>query len=496
VNRALTLLPGALVGIWCATSAAPAFGDASFAISRANLIVAVKTIGVMPIAIDRVVPDPDELAAKLEQNITARLQSGGFTVVPPSAMRAVRERGATALGGVYDPMTGIAIPGRLEALKEFSDNEYRTQHPVDAILVAEVVRRRAELKAGTAEWDGVRETVTSAPNFTAVLHALNSGDAHAMDGDALSLAVKLVDLHGKILYTGDGGLLTLEYATLDGVVMTYELAAVESQNSVAHPDVTARAMAVALDPLASGVVPTGPVAFTMPPPPQLLGTNTRRLRAFLRHRQRLALAPLEMTQSDLAASEPVRMRYSQLLGVKLAAVGFEMANGVDVEQLWAAERAASAGFFDPITGRLDNTKLAAARTRVLSTLRDRYKVSALVTPSIVSRVASFRQGFANWDGVTQPISGSGSWAFNGSIFNTDLKYAGRVDAFSLNLRIVDTADQALFEGVGGIELAQHLQRGVVVPVPETALFAKPDNDSKAIDVALHPLIVIQRENAD
>ncbi len=465
----------------------PALADASFEIPRAEILASVKTIGVMPIEGDRVVPNEDEFGARLEQGIIERLQSAGFTVVPPSAMRAVRARGQATLGGLYDPLTGTAIRDRLEALEEFSRSEYRALHPVDAVLFVKVIRRPANLDFGAAEWDGVRERVSSEPGITTVLQYALGGTKTVAKASALSLAVKLVNLNGQTLYTGYGGLLLLEYPTLSGALVEYDLSSVDPRFSVGDPAIISRALRVAVDPLAAGALPSKPLVFAVPPPAKLPGTQILALRDLLREHRRLALAPLETPQLPLDQSDQLKVRYTRLLRAKLTELGFDVAGGTDFEELWAAERAAAGGFFDPLTGRPDAAKLSAARARVLATLRERYSVSALARASIVLRTAPFHQGYAKWDGAVQSVTGGGSLLFNASIFNSNIRYTGDLDAFSLEVRIIDDTNQVLFEGRGGIELAQHLEHGDVVPAPEAALFANPAYDSAAIAVAVRTL---------
>jgi hypothetical protein len=459
----------------------PARADASFVIPRADILAADRTIGLMPIKVDRIVPHAEEMVAQLEPIIIERLRSGGFTVVPPGAMREIRARGVATLGGLYDPMTGIASPDRLEALQEFSQHEYRLRHPVDAILVAEVMRRPAALNLGAAEWDGVSEQVSTESAITALLqHALGAAPT-PREVRALSLAVKLVDVQGKTLYAGYGGLLVLEYRALSGAVIPYDLSAADPHFDLADPAVLSRALAVSLDPLALGTTSVNAQSFRMPPPPQLPALTWKELPC---RYPRLALAPLEIPR--------LKERYARLLHAKLSALGFEVAGDEDFEELWAAERSAANGFYDVLTGLPDTVKLSAARAHVFAKLRERYHLSAIVVPSIVSRAAPYRFGYAKWDGISESVSGGGSVLFNASIFNSNIGYIGELEALSLRIQIIDDANRVLFEGIGGIELAQHLEHGSVAPVREDTLFANAAKDSTAISAALQALTTSRR----
>lgn len=466
---------------------AAALADASFEVPRAELLAAIKTIGLLPIEIEHAVPHEDEVAAQLEQEITERLQSGGFKVVPASAMRAIRERGLRTLGGLYDPMTGVSMPGRLEALREFSRNEYRAQYPIDAILIIRMISRRAKLSVGKAEWDGVREQVSTEGAITTTLQFALGSLPGPGEVRALSLSVRLVNVNGATLYTGRGGLLVLEYPTMRGTLVEYDLSAADPQYSLSGPTLISRATTIAVDPLTAGSAPATPYSFTVPPPHEPTETQVSNLKELLRQSPRLSVIPLELPGLALEQSDQVKARYARELGAKFHALGFDVVGDAEIQDLWAAAREAAGGFFDAITGRLDDSKLRAARMHLFTQLRQRYDTSALVIPTIVQRSASFSMGYAKWDGSTQPVSGAGSWLFNNSIFNPNLEYSGNLEALSLNLRILDRDDQVLFQGLGAVQLAQYMDHGGVVPVPDTAFFAEPANYKSSIALALRRL---------
>jgi hypothetical protein len=464
-----------------------------FAIPRAQLLAAIKTIALMPVAIDDSVPDADALASVLEQEITRRLQQCGFTVVPPSVMREIRARAQTAIGGVYDPMTGAPLAERLAALEEFSEQEYRTQHPADAILRAAVVPRQVTFTRGVAVWDGVSEQVGSSQASAGMQRALSFlalgkgtlAEAHVV---ALSLEVTVADPRGNTLYSRAGGLLTLEYPTTYlGQVTRYELATAGPRSLSGNSSLTSRALDVALNPLAGSAVATQDVPFLLPPSEPRGKHASAGLKDFPRTHRRIALADLEMPVGELPQRERVLAHYRELLTARLTTLGFEVTGRDDLGKLWAAERAAAGGFYDPATGHANLAKINAARARVTAALKERDGVSALAWPEIIARKAACGEGYARWDGVTQPVSGGGSLLFNKSIFNTSLNYSGELDARSLRLQISDETGQVLFEGLGGIELTQLAPAGLVAELTDAELFANPGTDVRAVEESLRAL---------
>jgi len=194
-----------------------------------------------------------------------------------------------------------------------------------------------------------------------------------------------------------------------------------------------------------------------------------------------------MPPPPLEQGERIQARYREMLTARFKALGFEIVGGNDFDGLWAAERTASGGFYDPFTGRPDLAKFNTALARVLATLHERYGVSCVIMPSIVPRKAPSSEGYARWDGVTESVNGGGSLVFNKSIFNPGLDYAGYLDANSLELRILDDAGQVLYQGFGGVQLTKHLDHGRFMRVPEPSLFADATRDTAAVNAALHGL---------
>src|SRR5258706_7738911 len=103
----------------------------------------------------------------------------------------------------------------------------------------------------------------------------------------------------------------------------------------------------------------------------------------------------------------------------------------------------------------------------LATLRERYDMASVIMPSIVPRKAPFKEGYAHWDGVSEPVTGGGSLLFNSSIFNPNIGYSGQLEANSLKLRVLDGTGKLLYQGLGGVQLTEHLDHGQLVLVPES-----------------------------
>ena len=487
-DAASAALHALLVSAALAIAATPAAGaDPGPAVPRAGLTTRIKTIGLMPLEIEQAIANPDEVASRLEGYVTERLQGGGFTVVPASEMRAIRGRALASLGGVYDPMTGLPNRERLAALQEFSSQEYRMQHPVDATLRLAIVRRPARFEKGWSEWDGVRERVTSKSGIVdALAQGMELGIEPRGEVPALSLAVTLADAQGQTLYKNFGGLLLLAYpTTLSGMPLDYDLGTVDPKFGLGDPAIAARALSVALDPLITGTVPRTTLEFKLPQP-RNSPTRAATLAGLWHDHRRVALVALEIPTA-LEQAESVQARYHQIIAAKFTALGFEVVGDNDFDGLWSAERSAAGGFYDPLSGLPDLGKINTALARVLATLHERYGTAAVIMSTIVPRKATCKYGYAYWDGVSEPVSGGGSAFFNSSIFNPEINYTGQLEAVSLKLRFLAGTGQVLYQGLGGVQLTQHLDHGRSLLVPEPALFADPARDAAAVAAALHEL---------
>jgi hypothetical protein len=456
----------------------------AFAVPRAQILTGIQTIGVMPLSIADEVPNPEAVSARYDAEIVKRLQSAGFSVVPPAAMREIQEKTKATLGGVYDPMSGQPIKEKVDAFNEFSTTEYLATHKVDAILRPVIRVRMARFGGNVAQWDGATDGSSGRSGFGNFMMGM-TGVSVAGTVPALSLVVRLSDAGGKALYTGAGGLQVLGYARTDihSLLLSVKQIDVDPKSVMTDPARDARALSLALDPLLLGTEPH-PADIPGPPvtSPGAQGAAAPSREQLLARYPRLTLAPLEL--SDIPQRDAVRLRYRDVLTGQLTRLGFQVVGAEEYARLWEAERTVAGGYYDPLTGRPDEAKAGAARARVLQGLQATSGPSAVVVARVVGRMAPYSAGAAEWDGVRQSVEESGRFA---SLFDPERSMGGRVAAISLELRILDPAGVVLFEGAGGIQLTEHEESGRRAVLPASRLFADPAADLRAVDVALGPL---------
>jgi hypothetical protein len=456
-----------------APAATPA-PDPRFKVPRSQLLTMVKSVGVMPVSVPDLVPDSDSVARRIEAEVLARMTPAGFELVPSEAMREIQDRAKTALGGLYDPMTGRANNDKLRAYREYVTNEYRHDHPVDAWLRLRVVERLAPTINGTATWDGVSDSSTGHTGFSGFMVS----GAAAGHLPVLSLSVQLTAADGRVLYESSGGLQVLSY--VKGFAGNIEILRVDPKFIMHDPARDERALGIALDPLARGEQakaqaepPVAPTATTETTAVGLLSRDE-----LIARFHRLGLAPLEI--GAIGQHDQAQARYAELLKSRLTKLGFEVVPADDYATRWEDELKSAGGFYDPFTGRADDTKRRALRARVVGAMRDLHAVDAVVVPAIEARNAHYHDDYATWDGGKELTTATKSGL--GALFSPS--HYGYVQALSLRLRFVDGDGAYLYEGLGGIQLAEHLEGQRHVPVPQSDLFVDPAKDEQAVEVAL------------
>jgi hypothetical protein len=467
---------------WSARAATPApppppAPDPHFKIPRAQVIATVKSIGVLPVTVANVVPDAEAVAQRLETQILARMAPAGFGLVSPEAMKEIQGRARTALGGLYDPVSGRPIQDKLTAYREYVSNEYRHEHPVDAWLLVRVIERLAFIKEGAATWDGVSDSSNGRTGFARYF----SGGKAQGNVPALSLLVQLSAADGRLLYENVGGLQVLEYVT--GMTGHIDMSPVDPKFIMTDPARDERALGIALDPLASGEA-AKPVKEPSPPPTTAnneSGSPNLSRTELLSRFHRVALGPLEL--GAIEQHNQAQARYSDLLRSRLTQLGFEVVPADDLAARWREELKNLGGLHDPFTGRMDEAKYRAARTKIVRATCEQYGVGAVVLPIVESGTAPYRGDEAAWHGVKESATTAKS-GFTALFSPTQYGY---VKSLSLSVRFFDADGIYLFHGQGGIQLEEHLDGLRHVSVPEQDLFADPARDQRAVEIALHEL---------
>lgn len=457
----------------------------------------LKTVAVVPLRVPADTPNREQVEQRIDKAVEDRLAAAGLTVIPATKMRELQDKVRTALGGYFDPRTGMRDEKKWEAYESHVTSEFRRQYPADAWVAPVLVRKRAGYSTAYAAWDGIRDTATG--EDSAMKNIFNTP---MIDGtlSAVSLRILVTTPDRQPLYARDGGIQLLEYFEKGDSMIGIDIVYVPTEESafLADPLRIERALAIALDPLlltkeqresqASSqeaawkkiaLVPRSHV------PPAKPAVDRA---AFLARYPRVALAV--SLPSEVPNRAAVRDRYAAALLAELTRAGFNVVPIEAYAAAWDPIDAASGGFYDPMTGIFLDQKHEAALRQALSQLGARSPVDAVFFATIVPKDAHLEGGNAQWDGAVVKLSNNKG----GALFDRSRAFGGTLQAASLAVTAVDSSATQIYEGYGGIELLVRFKGGGLISpggfedVPKTDWFTDTGNDARAAANALKPLL--------
>jgi hypothetical protein len=142
------------------------------------------------------------------------------------------------------------------------------------------------------------------------------------------------------------------------------------------------------------------------------------------------------------------------------------------------------GYFDPVTGKRDESKFKAVRKHCLRELSTKCNADAILYSAIGVFKATISGTYAHWHGTSEYFKTGGKWK---KLLDTS-GYTGAVGGLSLVVAIKDINDVDMYVNPGGIQLAAKLSGGKFVPVPRSQLFANEERNVAAVNIALGPLV--------
>jgi hypothetical protein len=196
----------------------------------------------------------------------------------------------------------------------------------------------------------------------------------------------------------------------------------------------------------------------------------------------IALSPLKIP-TDLEDPKPVGKEFETLIESQLKKGGFLVIPANRFGEIWTVRTQSSGGFFDPVTGKLDEAKYNAIRTRALQDARVILHADAVLFPGIQEISAPYAAGLARWHGTSERV-------ISGAQDAQVVRQRGTVHAFSLKAILQNCDGRTLFENYGGIQLSSKLREVSLtfIPVARSELFADPKRDQGAVELALDPLV--------
>lgn len=200
----------------------------------------------------------------------------------------------------------------------------------------------------------------------------------------------------------------------------------------------------------------------------------------------IALAAVVISR-DIEKPDQVTTKFESLLAAKLRDAGFSVVPSRESEEIRERMTRQMIGYFDPRTEELmDEAKFKTVREHILRELSVKFKVDAVLHPSIRLFKAPWSLGTANWHGTSESIKPGWMQFFDAL---TNVSSSGSVGALSLVVDVEDIHGTRLYSNAGGIQVLSKISaEGKSVPVPQSELLTNDERNVMAVDIALGALI--------
>ncbi|RZV36081.1 MAG: hypothetical protein EX272_09390 [Chromatiales bacterium] len=182
-------------------SAAAASKDDAYLVNKRDFKKTYKVVALAPVDADPYLEMPDSVAAMLEQEVTARLQKRGYTVIPSSVLAGIRKTMEGQVGGLQHPETGEVDLAKQQAVREHAFRELWFQQQFDALATIRVTVHAVPMESDRVEWDGTKQKLTYE----------GRGKKYSAKVAVSSVSVAIFDSANKPLYLYYGGLEPLMY---------------------------------------------------------------------------------------------------------------------------------------------------------------------------------------------------------------------------------------------------------------------------------------------
>jgi len=467
VKRVAAVLAVAL----CAAQVSRA--GAGFTGSRSEFFTDVKSIAVLPVDVPAYLPRAEAATTEFAAQIEERLVEVGLKVIPIAEYQAIEVRLRQEMGGWFSPYSGWVDKDRHDAITRAAVSEFIGKFSPDALVTTKVSSSPVEFMDGiNARWDGVSESVSGTTGVASALRNLLSTKHGRVP--ALSLSVSIATVVGKRLYEGAGGIQLLELRDATAFID------VDPDFLLSDPVRNTRAVELALNGLRRA-------------PRRIDATSQKTLRPrlvedkplvrlpveTLRSRvRRIAIRPISVPQHP--AERLVASIFEAALNDTLVKSGYAVVPWRDYQDVVGETVLQLGGAYDPVTGKLDGAKRIALKAAIAEALAKCCQVDAVMTASFERRHAAFGgDGIAHWDGVSQNIFGEDKPANVSSP-----PREGVQPALSLDVRLEDLQDNALYEGRGGVQLTVKYETSGNTPLSPYSLLTNKEKAARAVSIAV------------
>lgn len=196
----------------------------------------------------------------------------------------------------------------------------------------------------------------------------------------------------------------------------------------------------------------------------------------------IALSPV-ILPDGLEEPDNVKEKFESLINAKLRGMGFTVVPSKEYSAVWKQMTEQLGGYFDPVTGKRDETKYKAVRTHSLREMNTKFKADAILHSIVRVVQARFSSNTARWDGVTENIQASGG-TWKALLVGPQ---HGTIGALSLGVFIEDPNEVPMYSDAGGLQAVAKLSGTTFIPIPQAELFKDEVRNANAVNIALDGL---------
>lgn len=198
----------------------------------------------------------------------------------------------------------------------------------------------------------------------------------------------------------------------------------------------------------------------------------------------IGLTPISVPEG-ITDPESVKVKFESLLEAKLREAGFLTVPSKEFAETWKRMTEQVGGYFDPISGKRDESKLKNVREHTYRELSTKFNADALLHSYIKVFTVNWSGTVARWHGASESIMPTGQQVLEVLV---GVSRHGTVPALSLTVSLQDTNEANLYLNSGGIQLLSKLSGSKFVSVPLHELFINEERNRNAVNIALEPLI--------
>ena len=198
----------------------------------------------------------------------------------------------------------------------------------------------------------------------------------------------------------------------------------------------------------------------------------------------IGLTPISVPEG-IPDPQSVKVKFESLIEAKLREAGFLTVPSNEFGEIWKRMTEQVGGYFDPISGKRDESKLKTVREYTYRELSTKFNADAILHSHFQVFKVNWSRRIARWHGASESIMPAGQQvleAFAG------ISRSGTVSALSLTVSLQDTNEANLYLNSGGLQLLSKLSGDNFVSVPLHELFMDEERNRNAVNIALEPLI--------